>query len=59
MGAESADKLAKLVSKCPFKGPEPACIITVRITQKAVSTTQNLHKACHYDSLVTVVICCA
>jgi ribonuclease HI len=35
-GNETSDQLAKLGSKCPFKGPKPACDISAGIAKKGV-----------------------
>jgi hypothetical protein len=51
VGTETADRLAKLGSKCPFKGPEPAHSISVEVAKKAVRnwTTRDHRK--HWGSL--------
>jgi hypothetical protein len=33
-GDEPADELARMGSKCPFIGPEPACVFSVEVAMK-------------------------
>jgi ribonuclease HI len=40
-GNETADKLARLRSECPFIGPETACGISAGIAKKAVRDCTN------------------
>jgi hypothetical protein len=51
VGNETADQLARTGSEHPFRGPEPACGISIGVTKKAVRDwTSRKHKE-YWESL--------
>jgi hypothetical protein len=55
VGNETADRLAKLGSKCPFIGPEPANSIPVEVAKKAVRNWTNRDHRKHWESLTGLI----
>jgi ribonuclease HI len=49
-GNETADKLSRLGSACPFIGPEPACSISAGIAKKAVRDWTNRGHEKYWES---------
>jgi hypothetical protein len=50
-GNETADKLARMGSEHPFKGPEPGCGVSIGVAKKAGRGWMNRNHTKHWESI--------